>query len=285
MWSLLDFLTKRYHYLLFLLLEGVGIVLLVRGNSYQTSMWLSSANTISGKCYELTSAVTAYFALRQENERLAERNMSLEEALAAAEQQIELLQPTSRELLATIPPTYTTIAAHVVQNSVSKKDNLLTINKGSADGVRRNMGVVSGDGVVGIVYLVGTHYAVVIPLLNTHSSVSCAIRQRGYFGYLSWNGNDPRYAYMEDVPRYAHYKEGDVVETSGHSSVFPPGLTVGTVLCTFNSADGLSYRVKVALATDFARLREVFVVDNSLVQEQLDVLRAAQDSLANRQSN
>ncbi len=275
----LEFLAKKYHYLLFLLLEAIGFAMLFEGNSYQSSVWLSSANAVSGKCYEWTSVVTSYFSLRELNRQLTKENALLTQQLREALHQVERLSSDSNACRLNIPEGYPTIEAEVVQNSTTRTDNFLTINRGSKDGVRRNMGVVSGTGVVGIVYLVGEHYSVVIPILNSHSNISCVVRGRGYFGYLNWDGCDPRYAYMDDVPRYARYKRGDTVETSGYSSVFPPGLTIGKILETYNSADGLSYRIHIELATDFARLRDVYVVDNSRAEEQLDVLRAAQDSL------
>ncbi len=280
MWHLFDFLVRKYHYLLFLLLEVIGMVLLFRHNSYQGSLWLSTANAVTGKCCEVSSFVVSYFNLREVNSRLAERNAELESRLGLAREKLAAMQTDTASAGDALPAPCRIIAARVVENSVNKKDNLITINKGSADGVGKNMGVVSGSGVVGIVYLTGSHYSVVIPVTNSHSNISCSIRGRGYFGYLNWNGGDARYAWMEDVPRYAHYRNGDTVETSGFSSVFPRGITVGKVLCTFNSSDGLSYRIKVELATDFANLYDVCVMDNAPMREQLDILRAAQDSLS-----
>ncbi|MCD8282171.1 MAG: rod shape-determining protein MreC [Prevotella sp.] len=277
---LIALLVRNYHYPLFLLLEIAGIVLLVRHNNYQGSVWFSSANVVVGKCNEWSSTVVSYFNLRETNSRLTAENVRLARELEGVRERVRVLQTDSMAVKASVPAGYRTVNARVVESSISRRDNLLTIDKGSADGVKKNMGVVSGSGAAGIVYLVGTHYSVVIPLINDQSNVSCSIRDRGYFGYLSWTGGDPRYAYMEDVPRYAHYRKGDIVETSGFSSVFPRGVAVGKVLCTFNSPDGLSYRIKVELATDFAKLYDVCVVDNSRTQEQLEILRAAQDSLS-----
>ena len=171
------------------------------------------------------------------------------------------------------------IPAKVVSNSVDKKDNLITINKGEADGIRKDMGVVSGNGVVGIVYMTGKHYSVVIPVLSSMSSISCTIEKRGYVGYLHWTGGNSQLAYVDDIPRHAHFRLYDRVVTSGYSSVFPAGIAVGKILHVYNSSDGLSYRLQVQLYTDFSRLRDVCVIDDSQIQEQLDVLRAAQDSL------
>ncbi len=285
MWYLLEFLAKKYHYLLFLLLETIGFALLFKGNSYQGSVWLSSANDVSGKCYELTSQVSSYFSLREVNRQLTQENALLSRQLSDARCEVDRLMINADSTLThlDLPTDYHIVSAQVVQNSVSHTNNLLTINRGANEGVRRNMGVVSGTGVVGIVYLVGEHYSVVIPILNSHSNISCMVRGKGYFGYLNWDGKDPRYAYMDDVPRYAQYNRGDTIETSGYSSVFPQGLTIGRILDTQDSPDGLSYRIRLELATDFARLSDVCVIDNSPAEEQLDVLRMAQDSLVNHQ--
>ncbi len=267
--------------MLFVVLECAGAALLFGFGSYQGSVWLSSANAISGKCYEWSSAIFSYVNLRDANRRLTAANTELMLRLEGATRELERLSSDSTAMKAEVPEGYRTIMARVVESSIRKRDNLITIDKGSADGVKKNMGVVSGTGVAGIVYLTGAHYSVVIPVINSHSNISCALRKGGYFGYLSWTGGDPGYAYMEDVPRYARYKKGDIIQTNGFSSVFPQGITVGSVVCTFNSADGLSYRIKVKLATDFGCLYDVCVIDNSQMQEQLDILRAARDTLSN----
>jgi len=122
------------------------------------------------------------------------------------------------------------------------------------------MGVISGTGVVGIVCKVSSHYALVLPILNRKSSISCRLRGTEYFGYLKWKGGNPLQAYIEDVPRHARLHVGDVVESSGFSSVFPPGIFVGKVAQVHDSADGLAYQLEVQLATDLANLRDVCVI-------------------------
>jgi len=148
--------------------------------------------------------------------------------------------------------------------------------------VKTDMGVVCGTGVVGIVYLVSKHYSVVIPVLNSESNISCAIQGRGYFGYLRWNGGSSELAYVDDVPRHARLKLYEKVVTSGYSSVFPPGILVGKIMHVYNSTDGLSYRLQVKLSTDFGRLRDVCVIDDTEMNERLQVLQAAQDSINNK---
>lgn len=284
MHNLTEFLAKHNHWFVFLVLEVVSMVLLFRYNSYQGSVWFSSANAVTGKVYEWDSAVESYFSLSGVNSQLTQRNAFLEQQVRMLDDSIARLtrsQETAVTRLSSMVPFQgcRLIPAKVVANMVNRYDNLITIDKGSADGVKRDMGVVCGMGVVGIVYLVSEHYSIIIPALNSHSNISCTIQRRGYFGYLRWRGGSSQLAYLEDVPRHAHFKLGDNVVTSGYSSVFPPGVMVGKVLHVFNSADGLSYRVQVKLSTDFARLRDVCLVDDSALQERIDLMRAAQDSI------
>lgn len=284
MHNLTEFLAKHNHWFVFLVLEVVSMVLLFRYNSYQGSVWFSSANAVTGKVYEWDSAVESFFSLSGVNSQLTQRNAFLEQQVRMLDDSIARLthsQEAAVTRLSSMVPFQgcRLIPAKVVANMVNRYDNLITIDKGSADGVKRDMGVVCGMGVVGIVYLVSEHYSIVIPVLNSHSNISCTIQRRGYFGYLRWRGGSSQLAYLEDVPRHAHFKLGDNVVTSGYSSVFPPGVMVGKVLHVFNSADGLSYRVQVKLSTDFARLRDVCLVDDSALQERIDLMRAAQDSI------
>lgn len=284
MHNLTEFLAKHNHWFVFLVLEVVSMVLLFRYNSYQGSVWFSSANAVTGKVYEWDSVVESYFSLSGVNSQLTQRNAFLEQQVRMLDDSIARLtrsQEAAVTRLSSMVPFQgcRLIPAKVVANMVNRYDNLITIDKGSADGVKRDMGVVCGMGVVGIVYLVSEHYSIVIPALNSHSNISCTIQRRGYFGYLRWRGGSSQLAYLEDVPRHAHFKLGDNVVTSGYSSVFPPGVMVGKVLHVFNSADGLSYRVQVKLSTDFARLRDVCLVDDSALQERIDLMRAAQDSI------
>lgn len=285
--NLLEFLTKYYHWFIFVVLEVASVILLFQYNSYQGSVWFSSANTVVGKLYEWRSDVESFFSLTTKNEELTLRNFYLERQvheLSAA--YIELTKDTTvleRNGLKFLQ-RYSLIPAKVVSNSVNKPDNLLTIDKGSKDGVKVDMGVACGNGVVGIVYLVGEHYSVVIPALNSTSSrISCAIRGRDYFGYLHWAGGDASRAYVEDIPRHAQFRRGEWVVTSGYSSIFPPGVMVGQIEKVFNSPDGLSYRLQLKLATDFGNLRDVFVINDESVEEQSRLLRAAQDSLKAKQ--
>lgn len=286
--NLLEFLAKYNHWFVFLILEVVSMVLLFQYNSYQGSAWFSSANAVTGKLYEWDTNVETFFSLTKVNQELTQRNAYLEqEVQKLSDSLVSVTKDSSiyhRDQFALLR-NYRLIPAKVVANSVDKPGNLMTIDKGSADGIHKDMGVISGTGVVGIVYLVAEHYAIVIPVLNTKSNISCMIQNRGYFGYLRWKGGVSDLAYLEEVPRHAHFKLGDYVVTSGYSAVFPPGVRVGRILHVFNSADGLSYRVQLRLSTDFARLRDVCVIDDAAMKERLEIMRAAQDSIETNGDN
>lgn len=286
--NLLEFLAKYNHWFVFLILEVVSMVLLFQYNSYQGSAWFSSANAVTGKLYEWDANVETFFSLTKVNQELTQRNAYLEQEVQKLSDSLVCVTKDSsiyhRDQFALLR-NYRLIPAKVVANSVDKPGNLMTIDKGSADGIHKDMGVISGTGVVGIVYLVAEHYAIVIPVLNTKSNVSCMIQNRGYFGYLRWKGGVSDLAYLEEVPRHAHFKLGDYVVTSGYSAVFPPGVRVGRILHVFNSADGLSYRVQLRLSTDFARLRDVCVIDDAAMKERLEIMRAAQDSIETNGDN
>lgn len=283
--NLIDFLARHNHWFLFILLEVLSFVLLFHYNSYQGSVWFSSANAVSGKVFEWNASVTQYFSLVDVNKTLTERNIFLERQVEQLTEQLEKAGRDSTEIermQTSVLKDCNTIPAKVVSCSLNKLNNFITIDKGYADGVRKDMGVVCGTGVVGIVYLVSEHYSVLIPVLSSVSNISCTIRSRGYFGYLHWKGGSPEEAYIDDIPRHARFKLGDVIVTSGYSSVFPPGIVVGKIKHVYNSANGLSYRLKITLSTDFGRLRDVCVINDKEMDRKLEILHAAEDSISAR---
>ncbi len=281
--NLLEFLNRHFHWFVFVVLEVLSLVLLFQYNSYHKSVWFSSANAIAGRIYEWSSAVESFFSLTKVNEDLTLRNFYLERQVTQLrrlygeatekkeEKDIHELEKLQQ---------YQLIPAKVVTNELHHANNLLTIDKGAKDGVEAGMGVACGQGVVGVVNIIADHYSIVIPVLNVSSSrISCAIRNRGYFGVLCWDGKDPRYAYVEDIPRHARFKRGEWVETNGYSSIFPAGVLVGQIKQVYNSRDGLSYKLKVRLTTDFGRLRDVVVISDKSIAERVRLLQNARDSL------
>ena len=280
--NLIAFIAKYNHWFVFIILEAISAVLLFQYNSSQGSVWFSSANVVAGKVYEWNSEIESFFSLTKVNEELTQRNIYLEHQVSQLSSRITKLTDDASFLHSNqlqMLSSYKLIPAKVVTNETNKRDNLITIDKGEADGVKKDMGVVSGTGVVGIVYMTSPHYSIVIPVLSTHSNISCTIEKRGYFGYLHWNGGPISLAYVDDIPRHAKFRRGDNIVTSGYSSIFPEGIMVGKVGYVFNSADGLSYRVQVHLSTDFGRLRDVCVIADESMKERLQIMRAAQDSI------
>ena len=280
--NLIDFLSRHSHWLLFLLLELISVVLIVQYNSYQGSVWLSSANAVVGKVYEWRSGLSSFFSLREDNRQLTLRNFYLERQVA---QLSRLYGKATQDTTAAEKrflhemENYDIVQAEVIGGTINRIDNLLTINRGRAEGVAPGMGVVSGLGIVGVVIQASAHYAVVLPVINSKSRVSCTIRRRGYFGALRWYGEDACTAYVEDIPRHAHFKRGDWIETNGFSSIFPPGVPVGVIEEVYNAKDALSYRVRIRLANDFSNLRDVCVINNKGAEEQRQLIRTANDSL------
>lgn len=286
--NLLAFLAKYNHWFVFILLEVICFVLLFRFNNFQGSVYFSSANAVAGKVYEYNSSVTTFFNMSQSNKKLSERNLILEQQVRALTQYIAThhgdslaMEQCQKQALA----GFKLIPTKVIQSTINREDNLITIDKGKADGIHEDMGVACGTGVVGVVYMASDHYSIVLPVINVNSNISVMIRKRGYFGFLHWKGTPSDIAYVDDVPRHARFALGDYVVTNGYSSIFPPGIMVGKILHVFNSSDGLSYRVQLRLSTDFGKLRHVCVIDNSALKDKALLLKAAQDSLKPRDTS
>ena len=269
--NLLNFLLKYNYWFLFILLEVICFVLLFRFNNYQQSVYFTSANVVTGKVYEVSGSVSSYFHLKSVNEDLLDRNMLLEQQIANLENALRERQVDSvivNSIRNLDNKDYQIFKAHVIRNSLNQADNYITLDKGSSSGIRPEMGVVDGNGVVGIVYKTSPNYSLVISVLNSKSSISCKIVGSEYFGYLKWEHGDSRYAYLKDLPRHAEFNLGDTVVTSGFSTVFPEGIMVGTVDDMSDSNDGLSYLLKIKLATDFGKLSDVRVVARTGQEEQ-----------------
>lgn len=275
--GLIDFLFRHNHWLLFIVLEAVSLVLLFSFNDYQGSVWLSSASGVSGHVLETKQHVGSYFGLRSENERLTEQNARLQEEVYALRERIDstelmrMTEETRRQW------TFGVIPATVIENSISLTDNYITIDKGTRDGLRPDMGVISSEGVVGVTFKCSAHYSLILPVLHSSSNISCKVIPGDSFGYLQWTGGDARQAMLRDVPRYASIHVGDHIVTSGHSSFFPEGIEVGTIDQFEPSADNLSNNITVALSTPFSRLRHVFVITNEGTDERKELKRMAED--------
>lgn len=276
--NLLNILLHYSHCFVFVLLEAVALLLLFQFNRYQQSVFFTSASAVTGCIYEGVAYVKNYFHLKEINEGLLERNLWLEKKMIMLEQMLndrltDGMDWQYTEAIDSIgEDTYRVVAkAHVVKNSLTRTNNYITIDKGADNGIRPDMGVVDTRGVVGIVYKTSARYSLIISLLNSKSNLSSKIIGSDYFGYVRWEGGDAQFAYLEDLPRHAAFDLGDTVVTSGYSTVFPPGIMVGTVDDITDSQDGLSFLLKIRLATDFGKVNNVRVIERKGQEEELEL--------------
>lgn len=262
--SIFQFLYKHLHWLVFVVLEIVCFVLLFSFNGFQGSIYLSTANAVSARLMVGKSRVASYFALDQTNEALAVQNAVLQQRVTELEQMLGQFRLDSLSEAEAIDKVrrmgFRISPVRIVDNSINKTDNFITIDKGSADGLVPDMGVIDCAGTLGVVYKCSQHYSLVMPLLNSKSSLSCKVLGGDSFGFLKWEGGDARYAMLYDLPRYAEVQIGDTIVTSGHSVSFPEGIMVGRVAEMFPSSDGLYVTLKVLLSAGFDQLGHAFVV-------------------------
>lgn len=271
--DLLKFLKNQNQYLLWLVLSIVSIVLLCQRNPYHRGVWYGSANVIVGSVYELTNNLTGYFGLRAINEDLLYRVSQLEAENVHLKQQMQ--RYNDHDLYVADPGRqYDYTIAHVINNSICYAENYITLDKGAADGLRPNLGVTDQNGVVGIVARVSDHYAVVLSLLNPKLRLSVMLRHSQAFGSLVWNGGDPRYALLEDLPRNVKFQKGDTIVTTGYTSSFPKDIPVGRVVEAYDAAEDNNFlTLKIELFTDFDRINDVQVIFNRGQEEQLNLER------------
>ena len=274
--KLLEFLVEKRHWFLFVLLEIVSFMLIYHNNAYQRNIIFGSANAVTGRISSISAYVISYMNLREKNAALLERNGQLEMDLLRLQDRLDMLSVDTLTFKGFVSDSteqfpYDFIVAEVVNNSVSHLSNYITINKGRRDGIAPDMGVVSERGVVGIVSTVTDRFAVIIPLLNPKSRLSCKVLGSSYFGSLNWNGRDIRCANLKELPRHVEFQKGDTIVTSGYSSVFPAGLIVGTVSGFEKQHDDNFFSLEVELSTDFASLSSVRIIKNYNQAEQRNV--------------
>ncbi|RLD62363.1 MAG: rod shape-determining protein MreC [Bacteroidetes bacterium] len=273
--TLIKFLLKYYYFLLFLLFELFSVLLVIENNNYQKSSFLNSANSISGNIYKSVSSFKSYIDLYQKNETLSAENSRLYNSLKSSfkSNKISLLEIYD----STYFQQYVTISAHVINNSVNRQNNYLTIDKGKKHGVSEEMAVISPTGIVGIIKNVSNNYASVISILNTNLHISAMIKKNDYFGSLVWDGKNYRETTLKDIPNHVKINIGDTIITSGYSSIFPKGKLIGVISDFEHEKGGNFYLITVKLSTDFKKLSYVYVVGNLLKQEQKDLEKISEN--------
>ncbi len=267
MQNLLKILLRYGNFLVFILLEVAAFLLISYNNAYPKSSILSTANQVIAWQNKQISEIKSYFSLKEQNEILALENTDLRSQLSQIQQSIDdSVMRETMKLSNYTAPTY--LPAKVVQITTRNINNFLTINVGKRDSIHKGQGVINDEGVVGIVQTVGKKYSVVMPIINTHTNVSCRFTKNDYIATLQWDGDDYRFASLIDVASHLVVNKGDTIVTSGLSPIFPEGIPVGIVE---NSTleEGASYHtIRVRLSTNFKRLKYVEVVCN---EDQLDL--------------
>lgn len=266
--SLLNFLLRIHFFILFILLEVFSIILLVNNNNFHRAKFVNSARQFSGNFYNKTDNLKKYISLAEENDRLAKENARLLNILESTYKSDELFFRSVNDTIFNQRYKYTT--ARVVNNSINKKHNFLTLNKGHLHGIKPEMAVVSDGKVVGIVKGVSENYSTVISLLNLDYKVSGRVKKDEYYGPIGWDGNGFKHATLNEIPLHANIQQGDTIVTSGYSSIYPEGILIGEIE-SFKEEDGSFYSVKVKLATDFKNLGNVNVIGNLMQEEVLEL--------------
>ncbi|MCE5206577.1 MAG: rod shape-determining protein MreC [Porphyromonadaceae bacterium] len=271
--NLFNFILRNSHWLVAILLVAFSFYLVFTHNSYQRSVYLTSANNVSGWFYTTTNNVASFFLLKKSNDQLLERNALLEKELYGFQVLLDsLTAPDSVEVIAFAPdsiatPQFDFIPAGVVNLSYSGVNNFITLNKGSSHGIKPDMGVISQRGVVGVVANVSTHFSVVIPVINPKFRLSARLKNSENYGSISWDGGDIRQAQLQDLPKHEVFHKGDTVLTS-FSRIFPKNLIIGFVTDTGKSKDDNFNTFNVQLATNFYTLQDVLVIKDRFYDEQ-----------------
>lgn len=268
MYNLWRFILKHHFIILFILLEVISILLLARSQNFHRNRVVNTTNDAVGQIYEWSSEVGNYFRLSKTNRQLAEENAMLRQQLAVINDTASVSYDIDG-----YDTIYEYIPAQVVNNSINQVNNYIIINKGKVDGIERDMGVISSEGIVGVVADVSRHYASIISLLHSDSRVGVRFKDNQELGGLKWNTNNYRYGIVDDIPTHVVLHRGDTVLTSSYSFIFPEDLMVGTVEDPNFGSNGALNMAKIRFATDFATLRHVYVIRN-LHKQELDTLQA-----------
>jgi len=256
--NLLNFIYRNNFFFVFLLLEFICVFILIRNNGYQGSSLLNSSNAISANIYAVQASSKEYLLLKDENERLAEQNTYLLNRLKLGYAALPLKIYTRHDTL--YRQDYEFMNGKVINSSVTKRNNYLTLNVGSKLGVTRDMAVISSNGIVGIVKDVSPNFSSVMSILHKDVRVYCQLKKDGVYGPLIWDGSDYRYSNLINIPTYSRIHKGDTVITSSLSGIFPEGLLVGFVESYERRQNESFYTVKVRLSADFKKVNHISVV-------------------------
>jgi rod shape-determining protein MreC len=266
--NLLNFLTRFHNLIIFLILEGIGLYLISTGNSYQNSRILNLVRGMTRGIEQKIYNTSSYLSLHDINERLAEENIALKNRMAQmVKSQSSLFFSVSDSIF---NQQYQHTSAEVIENSIHRQKNFFTINKGTQQGIKVDMAVISPDGVAGVIVGCSKNYSVAMSLLNLDFKLSARIRSNGYYGSLNWDGRDYRYAILSEIPQHVNVSVGDTIEATGFSAIFPEGSVIG-IVSDYKKSGGDFYKINVSIMTDFKKLHFVDVIGNMKKNEQLEL--------------
>lgn len=270
-------ILKRFHLqILFGVLILIGLILTIQQNNYQRTKFINSANSISGGTYSVINNIESYFNLKSINQNLQEENAELRAKLVTSLERINGDYFTIDDTL--FSQKYIYRVAEAVSNSYTNPNNYITLNLGENDGVIEEMGVISPKGVVGIVGAVSDNFCTVISFLHPKTEISCKLKTTGVSGFLKWSGKNISKAVINDIPITTRIREGDSVLTSGHSSVFPAGIFIGTIESSESDLDNQMQHIVVNLNIDYSSLNKVYIVEN-LFKSEIEVLHKKEKKL------
>lgn len=263
--NLFAFVIKHNFIFVFFLLQVVCAWLMVQNNGFQGSHVLNSSNLLVANVYQSAANTKEYFYLKQENDKLALENAVMRNFLKTNYAVVPLKEFTKNDTI--YKQQYSYIGAKVVNSSVNKRRNFLTLNIGSNQGIAQDMAVMSSNGIVGIVTNVSENFSSVMSLLHKDVRVNCQLKKDGSYGPLIWDGSDYRYCMLTDIPTHARMKKGDTVITSELSGIFPEGIMVGTIDSYEKKPNESYFTVKVRLSADLKKVNHVYVIKNKFKVE------------------
>jgi rod shape-determining protein MreC len=266
--NLLNFLARYNNLIIFLLLEGIAIYLVVTRNDYQNSRVLKNVRVFTIGLEKKITNTRAYLNLHDINTKIAQENVILRNRIERIVKNENL--PFSSVTDSIFQQQYFYTSAEIVNNSINRQKNFFTLGKGKKQGVDIDMAVTSPDGVAGIIVSSSENFSVAMSLLNLDFRLSVRMKSNGYFGSLSWDGRDYRYAILNEIPQHVVVNKGDTVQTTGYSAIFPEGIPVG-VVSDFEKTGGDFYKIRVLLETDFKKLNYVSVIGNLRRTEQKEL--------------
>ena len=250
-------------------MEVLCTYLIVQNNYFQKASFINSSNQMSARILKTSADVEEYFFLKNENEKLARENAELRShSLISFSMLVNdkyLVNDTA------FRQKYTYTSSKVVNNSTNRRNNYLTLDKGSDQGIQNNMAVITSTGIVGQVKDVSENFCTVMSLLNSKTTISSKIKKDGSYGPLTWDGENFGFATLHDIPTHVQLKKGDTIVTSAYSLTFPENIMIGTVESFERKSGEYFYTVKIKLSTEFNKLSHVYIVTNKLKKEQEDL--------------